>query len=425
MSKQVIYFLLLVVLSGCSSKPHVAQTAVKEKKITKINFFMETSGSMAGYLQGSTDFRNRIPNLLVNIGGKIDSGKVPLYNYYIADSIVKFPGTTQDFINAISIKQPAKEKSSEMHKIFKMIAAKTDSNDISIFVSDCILSYPDDVLRKKGNENLNRDNAEGELKSTMTTAFIDLQHKNNMCASIFGFNSAFTGNYYTYQNNKIKLDGSVSRPYYIWVIGNRDLLIRFNQQLNGLESFQPHTMEMDFGLFGDPIQHGDVLFGYDKEGEWSVDGTSGLKDATANAKKTAAFAMVVDLSSLPEYAKDTNYLRKHLQKNQSNLDFNIEKIELTKNINIVKLKNKEQDKVNKGTHVFVFRLNNIFQSGTAAINLPLEYDTTYKTLSIMDDRNVADIGGKTFALKHLIDGVRAAYQNNNQNFINISIPIKK
>lgn len=432
MSKNVLGILLLVAVSGiavlcaCKEKKKAPVSQQKERKIEKINFFMETSGSMAGYLQGSTEFRKRIPNLLVNIEGHIDSGKLKLHNYYIADSILPFDGTTQQFINAIAVKQPAKNKSSEMHRIFEMIAQHTDSNDISIFVSDCILSYPDNILKEKGNQNLNRDNAEGELKATMTKSFLDLNQRKHMCASVYGFNSSFVGNYYTYQNKVISLKGDVPRPYYLWVIGSKELLTRFNNQMNQMESLQPHTMAMDFGLFGEPVKNGDILFKYAKEGTWSVDGESnGLKNVNASAKKPCVFALTADLSSLPEYAKDTTYLRQHLQKKSGNLDFSIDKILLTRNIDAGKLKPQELNTVNSGTHVFVFRINNVYQSGEAGIQLPLQYDTSYKALSIMDDTKVTDIAGKTFALQHLIDGVRAAYQNNSQDYIDISIPIKK
>lgn len=430
MSKYAIALLsslfIAMIITGCNGgKPkNIPTQQTAEKKIDKINFFMETSGSMAGYLQGSTDFRKRIPNLLVNIEGKVDSGKLKLRNYYIADSIVPFNGTTQQFINAISVEHPTKSKSSEMHRIFEMIAQHTDSNDISIFVSDCILSYPDDVLRKKGNENINRDNAEGELKATMTKSFLDLKQHKHMCAMVYGFNSNFVGNYYTYQNKVIPIKGDVSRPYYMWVIGNRELLSHFNSQLNEMESLQPYTMAMDFGLFSEPVKNGNVLFKYAKEGEWAIDGDNGLKGVSASTKKPCVFAMAADLSSLPEYAKDTIYLRKHLEKKSgSNMDYTIDKIILTKNLEAGKLKPGE--KVGKGTHIFVFRINHLYQSGEAGIHLPLQYDTSYRSLSIMDDSRVTDIAGKTFALQHLIDGVKAAYENNNQDYIDISIPIKK
>lgn len=415
---------LIMLLLACNNPEVKDVTSAKEKKIEKINFFMETSGSMAGYLNGSTEFRKKIPNLLVNIEGKIDSGKLKLHNYYINDSIVPYQGSTRDFINAISTKQPAKGKSSEMHKIFSMVAAHTDSNDISIFVSDCILSYSDDVLRQKDNRNINRDNAEGELKATMTAAFIDLQKKNDICASVFGFNSGFVGTYYTFQNDKIQLKGDVQRPYYIWVIGNKELLVRFNRQLNELESFKPHTLAMDFGVFEKPISDYKVLFSYQRKGDWSTD-YKAVTGMDVSEKQPASFAIVTDLSLLPPYARDTSYLRKMLRTAGDNLEYSIGKIELAGNISGAVLKDKERVMVNEGTHVITLDVHNVFNAGNINLTLPFRYDTTYRSQSIMDDRNVAEISGKTFAFQHLIDGVREAYQHSNQYYITISIPIKK
>ncbi|QHS58491.1 hypothetical protein [Chitinophaga agri] len=50
-------------------------------------------------------------------------------------------------------------------------------SDISIFVADCVLFCPDHALKEKGNLNLNRDNTVGELKASMTKAFLDLTHR--------------------------------------------------------------------------------------------------------------------------------------------------------------------------------------------------------------------------------------------------------
>ena len=411
---------------GCNGDDEVkkTETPVAVAKAEKINFFMEVSGSMAGYLQGSTAFRKWIPNLLVNMEGKIDSGKLPLKTYYISDSIVPFEGSTQDFINTISTTTVAKGKSSEMHRIFKMVADKTDSNDISVFVSDCILSYPDAVLKQKGNENINSTNAEGELKATITKAFIALQQK-GICASVYGFNSGFVGNYYTYQNNKIPLNGDVPRPYYIWVIGRKDLLLHFNRQLNAIEGFQPDHIAIDFGLFEEPVTAYNILFKYERAGEWSTNFKE-ITEADISEKKPASFAVVLNLSSLPLYAQDTNYLRKNLKKTGTHLDATITAIELTKNVNKAGLKEKEQNLVLDGTHILLCTVSNMYQDqASLGFELPLQYDTSYRNLSVMDDRTIEAMQGKTFALTHLIDGVRAAYQNNNQYFIQISIPVKK
>lgn len=425
MRRGILLFSLFFLFSRCNSDRNVSsgKTVKRERKIEKINFFMETSGSMAGYLQGSTDFVKTIPNLLIAIEQKIDSGKIPLHTYYIADSVTPFSGTAKDFIYDLATKQPAREKSSEMHRIFKMIADKTDSNDISLFVSDCILSYSDKDI--KANPEINREKAEGGLKPFITSAFNDLQRKNNMCASIYGFNSSFNGTYYTYQNGKIPLRGNVSRPYYLWVIGNRELLKGFNTELKKLESFHPDNIKMDFGIFDKPVTDYAIFFKLKRSGQWELDG-NGLTDVEASKEKPAVFVVGADLSSLPDYAKDPAYLLRNLQKKGTDIDFTIARVFLQESIDRADLKKNEQDAFNQSTHLFLVQIANVYKPRTdLQLTLPLQYDTSYRNLSIMDDRSAANLAGKTFAFQHLVDGVRSAYQNSNQEFIHISIPIKK
>src|SRR5215813_3421819 len=104
MKKHVLWLLLAVpiTLVSCNGvkHPHEEPPPIKEAKISKINFFMETSGSMAGYLKGGTDFKKVIPNILVNIESKSDSG-LTIHNYYISDSIIPFQGSTDQFITEI------------------------------------------------------------------------------------------------------------------------------------------------------------------------------------------------------------------------------------------------------------------------------------------------------------------------------------
>lgn len=413
-----------VCLGGCHTKVDVVHAAnQKENKIDKINFFMETSGSMAGYLKGSTDFAKTIPNLLVAIENKTDSVEMPLHNYFISDSVTSFKGKTRDFIYALSTQKAPKDKSSEMDKIFKMIADKTDSNDISIFVSDCILSYSDKDIQT--HPEINIEKAEAGLKPLITSTFDELQKKNDICASIYGFNSSFDGTYYTYKNGRLPINFNVKRPYYIWVLGNRELLKKFNVQLKKLEQFKPDLIDMDFGIFNKPINDYDLFFKLKKGGEWEPD-NKGISNAVISKNNPLTFAISLDLSSLPDYAKDTAYLIKNLNKNKETADFKVTRVLLKDNINRADLKKNELDAYNNATHIFIFEVDNIYKpKGEIAINLPLDYDTSYRKLSIMDDRKLADISGKTFAFQYLVDGVRAAYQNPNQYFINIIIPIKK
>ena len=422
--KKLLSICLLFLFAGCSSNNHEAKkVSTAAPHIEKVNFFLEVSGSMAGYLNGATDFVKTIPNLLVAIEHKVDSGRLKVHEYYIADSITPFTGSTEDFITDMSTRQPAKEKSSEMQQIFKMIADKTDSNDISMFVSDCILSYADNEVR--ANKEINREKAEGGLKPLITSTFDKLQQKNNMCASVFGFMSDFNGVYYTYQNEKIVIKkGQVIRPYYLWVIGNRELLKQFDAQLYKLESFKP-DLAMNFGLFDKSVTDYSIFFRFKKSGEWETDGKA-LTDANISKKQPATVAVGLDLSALPPYAQDTDYLRQHLQLKTDDADFKIANIVLASNVNKGELKKNELDDLTNSTHIFVININDLYKpKAEISFRLPLQYDTSYRKLSIMDDRNIANISGKTFGFEYLVDGVRAAYQNPSQDFISVTIPIKK
>lgn len=422
MKNGILLFSFFVVCS-CSNNDKKIKTVSQERKIDKINFFMETSGSMAGYLKGSTDFVKTIPNLLVAIEQKADSGRLKMHNYYIADAVIPFKGTTEDFIYTLSTQHPAKEKSSEMHKIFQLIADKTDSNDISMFVSDCILSYTDKDIT--ANREINREKAEGGLKPFITSTFNRLRSKNDMCASVYGFNSDFEGTYYTYQNGRLPIKkGSVKRPYYLWVIGNKALLKKFNAQLQQLESFKP-DVAMDFGIFDKPVTGYNIFFRFKKTGTWQPEGDQ-LTNAKITKSTPATVAIGADLSALPAYAKDTDYLKKNLRLDKGNVAFNILAILMPGTIDKADLKKNELDALANASHIFVIAITDVYKpKAEMKMTLPLQYDTAYRNISIMDDRNIKDISGKTFAFRHLVDGVRAAYQSPDQNFIAISIPVKK
>jgi len=91
-----------------------------------------------------------------------------------------------------------------------------------------------------------------------------------------------------------------------------------------------------------------------------------------------------------------------------------------------KLKPREKEYLENNTHVIVMEVTDIYKDkANIDLKLPLVYDNTYKEMSTMDDRTLDAIPGKTFAFEHLIDGVREAYENSNDNFIHISIPVKK
>jgi hypothetical protein len=415
-----IAWLFCLSIITCTGEIKPIKPLVKEKEIYNIKFFLETSASMEGYLRGNSDFTKTIPNLLVDIENRIPFRAKSIMINYISDSIVQYAKSTRDFIHDISTTKVATAKSSQMHKIFEEVTKATDSNDISILVSDCILSYSDADIRN--NIEINVQKADGELKAFVKDAFLKMKAR-NVCASVYGFSSRFFGTYYNYQNGKIKFDGEY-RPYYIWIIGDKQLVQRFNKQLIDIVSFKPE-LNINFGMFDKPIDNYSLLFKTAREGEWTYDNNH-LVDVSATKKKPLKFSIAADFSALPVYARDLTYLKNNLKLEKSDLECRIIEVKKSTDIDLSKAAPNEKGPLQDATHVITFEISEIFQpKGSIGVKLPLLYDTAYKNWSIMDDRSKSSITNKTFAFEYLVDGIREAYQNNNEYYINISINIKK
>jgi hypothetical protein len=260
------------------------------------------------------------------------------------------------------------------------------------------------------------------LKALVKNTFLKFKRQ-DISASLYGFNSAFFGNYFTYQNGKIKLNGE-QRPYYVWVIGNKELVGKFNKKLADLNNFKP-VLDLNFGLFDKTIEDFDTFYTYERQGNWKAE-NNGISDLEVTKKKPSVFAIAVDLSALPNSISAPAYLNKHLKTSSENLDFRIKDILLATDLDKSKLKPREKEYLEKNTHVIIIEVSDIYKDKAAIdLKLPLVYDNTYKEMSTMDDRTLDAIPGKTFAFEHLVDGVREAYENSNDNFVHISIPVKK
>ncbi|SEI49884.1 hypothetical protein SAMN05216327_10248 [Dyadobacter sp. SG02] len=424
MIKHLQLLVLFVIVLGCTDETKKKAAHKKDRaapqKVDQIHFFMETSASMEGYFKGGTEFVRDIANMMVDIEGSRLTPAQPMQIYYIAGKAIPFTGETRDFIRQMATVKIASSKSSDMHRIFQLIAGKTRPDDLSIFVSDCILSYPDSIVRR--NPEINRQRAAGELRALMKSTFRGLKKK-GFCASLYGFNSDFNGNYYNYRNGKIKLVNQ-KRPYYLWVIGRKEQVAMFNRELEGLRNFSPF-LRLDFGIFDQPVSQHQLFFAYQKQGDWRPD-NGGIKELETSVKKPAAFAIGVDLGSLPGELRDPKYLSSNIFPVSKNITFKIRKVLIAREVEKQKLKSAEKRILDGSSHVILVEVTDFYEdSGLIRLAMPLRYNERYRAFSIMDDLDASSISGKTFAFEHLVDGVREAYQSPNENFISLSIPVKK
>lgn len=108
--------------------------------------------------------------------------------------------------------------------MFEQILNKTDENTVSIFVSDCILDVPN------GDATDFFENRSIDIRNAFTKY---LNKFNDLGVEVFRLESSFKGRYYYSHGSEYLQD--VKRPYYMWVIGNKNILADLNKKVPFLE----------------------------------------------------------------------------------------------------------------------------------------------------------------------------------------------
>ncbi len=277
----------------------------EKKVITDVKIFLETSASMGGYFNPnqSTEFKSVVSDLI----SKVDQNIKPVQIAFIAESTIRYKKTISEFSKEIATTSIAPQKSSQLHKIIDQISSETGKGNVSILISDCILSFPDKDI--KNNPEINRIQANLALKGDIYNTFSKLKKK-HYAASVYAFTSEFFGTYYDYQNVKTRLRGE-NRPFYIWVIGESDLVTEFNLALSEISTFKPGN-SLHFGSSEKPVVNYDIIPQLGKKGKWSKT-PDGLEDIELAEKEPLQFFIGLDLSQLPAYAQDLNYSQKNIR----------------------------------------------------------------------------------------------------------------
>jgi hypothetical protein len=392
------------------------------RNVKNLHFYIETSASMGGYFQKDADFKTIISDLTSKLE---QTQRKPLDIRFIAENEIKYEGDAGSLSREIAITQIAKQKSSELHKILSKIAKVNAIDDVSIFVSDCILSFPDSDIAE--NREINKQEAPNALKNNIYTTFSELKNK-GLATSVYAFNSKFYGTYYNYKNDKINIKGS-RRPFYIWVIADKEILRKFNSTLTDITTFRPEK-SLHFGLNDKPVSEFNIISQIEKNfGEGLVE-KNGIAEIGTKTKITKAEPLSIcvglNLSVLPDYTTKINYLQSNLLVNGNGCNISFQ-VRDKNRVDISKLTSEPQKKMfESATHILIFKVESMpLSQAKIDIYLPLKYDSWYQNWSCNDDLNLAVSEGKTFAFEYLIQGVTEAYSNKMNDYINFSINLTK
>jgi hypothetical protein len=185
-----------------------------------INVFMENSGSMNGYLNDpSTEFKNTVYSLLTRL--KLLAGQDSLNLYFVnKKEQPQFVNATNEDLESFKNKlNPSSFQAtsggntaeSDLYAFMKKCLEKSNTNNLSVLISDCIYSpgpkYPDATTKL------------GEMRQGLFLQFSDTMRVKDLSALVLQFYGNFQGTYYNQLNKPLKIATPVRRPYYVWFIG--------------------------------------------------------------------------------------------------------------------------------------------------------------------------------------------------------------
>ena len=396
----------------------------KDLKPSEVNFYLENSGSMNGYVKGPSTFEEAILNLLRQV--EFHYGNINLY--YMNTKTYEISKSIEEFVKDLEpneINQYGDVKTSNLNNIFKDILAKTTKDNISIFVSDCIYS-PQNGETEKMLVNESENTAlhfQRRLKKMGLSTFI------------LKFLSDFNGKLFLEGKDRkktgyVKLSGD-KRPYYIWIIGTPSLIQGFIDKIEykDIKDYQNRYLLLPKSDLPSPyfsiLKKTNRIGRFDPNRNLSTKTKiAGIEDVSFNSRGEDAgkfrFSLAVDFSGLP---LENSYLI-----NTKNYAVS-ENFELT--ITDLDKKTVEQsDRSYLGTATHLMTLETSDEDAIRDITIELlkqEPSWVVESSTIEDNKERT----KTFGIKYLIDGASKGYDivykgdSNFDKFLSFNVSLSK
>jgi hypothetical protein len=418
--------LLLWLATGCSgdNKSTTEKTTSRKKtsdsasissssvpvSISRVNVYLETSASMAGYLSGATEFKDELAALVSQLDKFQTQGFIANTGYFIIprDTAVQKLADAGAFLNLLKSPKSAIGANSLIVDILNMLQARNNAETINIFVSDFILSDIDinnkSIVQGQVSRIFNRYQSAGTA------------------TSIYAFISEFNGKYYPYPKG-VQEYSKVERPFYIWIFGNSQKVDALNQALKK-NGFSPEE-ELHFGFDFNASPTFRVMNYAGKQGSYVVTRNNlGLENVELYKGRNLEIGLGMDLSAFPDKITASRYLTTNLQFEGKNVEGEIVSVQPINKVQLQKSDNLLAEN-NKLTHLVTVQISAIRgKQGSFSLTLAKHDTPWFEEWNTDDDSKAEKNEGKTFALAYLIGGVRQAYKDN-ADYFTINVPVVK
>jgi hypothetical protein len=382
------------------------------------SIFIENSGSMDGFVTGEKAFKNSLFSLLTDIKIKHLADNDQIHLNYINSKTIPFTASVEDFIknlNPESFRTRGGNRSdSDIQSVFDAVLAQTPSNGVTLFVSDCLLSFKgkkvEDFLTNQ--KTALRGNFAQKIQQTPDFSTLILQLK-----------SPFSGKFYRY-NDAVETFKDQERPYFLWVMGRYGYVQQFMNTLNLNQALDNKIENVCFltNAMDKNLAHRVVMT--DRIGSFLPDKTDPahvLTQAAASSREPTTgvfqFMVAVDYQTLGVGLGDA-FLTDPTNYNLStpNYTLKIRKIEaVEKQTNTL---------LSKYSHGLILTTNKL-QSQKIKISLKKKLPTWVETISWTPDNGAAEELKKAFGLSPILRGVLEAYNADKDVLFDINVEVKQ
>lgn len=385
------------------------------------NVYIENSGSMDGYVTGTSEFKNDIYNFLADL--HLDELKDSLNLFYINKDLLPQKNNAadddlKDFIERLN-PQTFQEKggnrvTSDFSEMLGDVLDKIDNKNVGILISDFVFSPGD----KDATNYLNNQ------QNSIKVKFGDKIKKLDLSIAIFQLESEFNGTYYNKFDSPIPLNG-VKRPYYVWVMGTSNQIQKMYRE--NLFEFQKHYKNRWIIESLNSANQTKTIFDIDyskRTGEFNKETL--LKDKK-NGKWTIADAEYPKRKDEKEFQFTLNVdFRNSMQNIEYFSDPSIYEVDNPSYKLTVKAIDQFELKKNF-SHQLTFTTNQLKnESLKLAIN-KFKTPNWVKELSSTDDRNILTDSiqqKKTFGFSYLIEGIKDGFAFNSKSKTDFEVEIK-
>ena len=368
-----------------------------------VNVYLETSGSMNGYVNGGTSvFQQVVKEFLSGINNGNFAQSV---NYFYINNRIKPKGT--NLTNYITRLTPSSfaaaggGATTDIGSLFKTILGKTDNNTISIFISDCIIS--------PGTNMDTEAYARGQMTDVRDAIVGYVNQYQDLACLVYQFDSGFKGRYFDYQNRPHNVN--MQRPFYIWVFGHTYNIAKLKLEVVPDQDFKVAPIRNQWMIFNtslDYLQKDGVFYGLMlpnnmKNGNYTHVDRTVLRSIQRGSDGNFRFSFGANMGLAATlmgdtYVEDTNNYNKIVNK-------------VTKDLFYGEIE-KDYNQKSPYSHSFRVDSDSPFQKGTFTLAFIPKVPSWAYACTDTDDRVFNGTNDNmTYGLKYIFDGVYSGYNN--------------